>query len=394
MPSAPEYSYLKSIQEGSNPVVYQRGLRYYLDGRVGKYVLLALPFWREYAVHGSHEYRVRAPLVHLLLPTGSVLERNAAFDEFCVCTCEYFADTGTCKHVVAVAAALDKEFLTTPIAAEQVSESIGASLDKIFAVEQSKKQQKWYQECEYYLTLPSESDPQHLVLRNLQYTVLDAFANPRVQTEFLSRLSRLVSESFSIWERQRKMMMLLSSERFWLIGQGAWWRFWRPFLHSFDHPFFEKITARLFVISRTNGHVFAEFYDEFTAFLAEASTDQKRVVMEQLLEEGESMATRIEYALSAEHHEFLLEHLDDMNPDFLFATVKILPDEQEKIEYILANQLRTWTDFLDRSLYDDLVKTVSQWRQIIGETPVLEQVLSYIAEHHKKKRRLLSRLAG
>ena len=385
------YSYLACVQEQIDPNIYQRGLRYYLEGRVGQYVQLKLPFWREYDVHGREQHSVRLPLVHLLLGEH-ITERNEAFCQFATCTCDYFAAQNTCKHIVAVAAALDKEFVTSALPAKQLSVDITSSLNTLFSIEQSKKQQQWYQDFEYYLSLSEEGDPQHLVLRNLQYTVLDAFANPERNAGFLADLAKLVDESFESWSRQRKMSLLLASERFWMIGLGAWWTFWKPFLYKFEHQLHAQVLANLFCISEKNAHLFADFYEEFTKVLRGLTIDQKNAILIHLAEQQSPISQQIRAALVMHSELFLREHLDEMSLDLLFRAVKIIPDEQEKIEYALSSQLKTWSDFLDASSYNDLVNAVQQWRQVIGETSELDKVLLYIQTNHKSKRSLMARL--
>src|SRR5947209_19915218 len=86
-------SYLDMIRRQAHPTVVQRGVRYFVEGRVHDF-----EFDGETAtatVFGTRPYRTRIRFV-----------RPGVMQTWC--TCEAYASYGeTCKHVVAVLAAID-----------------------------------------------------------------------------------------------------------------------------------------------------------------------------------------------------------------------------------------------------------------------------------------------
>src|SRR6476469_3860675 len=104
-------SYLDTAKQVVDEAVYARGIRLYLEGRVGRHQDMLLDFWREYGMNEDHNrYVVRLPLLHLALNSSKWDRASQVLKEHASCECAYYQEYGLCKHVVAVCASLEKEF--------------------------------------------------------------------------------------------------------------------------------------------------------------------------------------------------------------------------------------------------------------------------------------------
>ena len=103
-------SYLETVQKIAQTDVYNRGLKYYLDGKVLSHQDLVLDLWRKYKVSSNRIYEVQIPLLHLALSPKKFDKADLALLESVSCECGYFQEFGICKHIVAVCGSLENEF--------------------------------------------------------------------------------------------------------------------------------------------------------------------------------------------------------------------------------------------------------------------------------------------
>ena len=104
-------SYLDSVRKLVDKSIYGRGLKTFLEGGVISFTDLTIDSWRKYQVKDTNTEVVVIPLLHLVLSIQKWEQAENALKESAFCSCLYFKEFGTCKHIVAVCASIEQEFI-------------------------------------------------------------------------------------------------------------------------------------------------------------------------------------------------------------------------------------------------------------------------------------------
>jgi hypothetical protein len=221
------FSYLETVQSLVPATIYQRGIKYYMEGNVVGFENMILNYWREYKVVGSDVYLIKIPVLHLALDKQKFFQAAKALDEAVSCVCPYFLEYGVCKHVVAVCAALDNEFninlqkAKTKILKKD-SENV---LDKIFEAEQTRNIREFEDNLELYLE--SNRTPSFEWLERFTYSVN---SDPQAYKTFLGGLHRLVEKCIRDYDKEKKIAIMIP--RTLLFGHKIWWDFWQKHIQQ------------------------------------------------------------------------------------------------------------------------------------------------------------------
>lgn len=384
------FRYQEWAKSKTDEVIYQRGLRLFLEGAITSFAELELVGWRRYSVFDKQENLVRIPLVHILLAEQSNKIKTQNLDEVVSCDCEFFSQTHQlCRHICAVCASLDKEFKQNKNKVEL--QKIGSIIDNFFSVEQEKNESKWLGEFETYFDL-DEDEQAAFSLRKLESLVVDIFKEPQKHRVFYNRLETLFQEAKESYNREKKLARLILSSRFWLVGQIYWWNIVKPFLLNLHEQNLVYLWSQLWPLSIEYKTIFVEFEADFKKVILNLDKKIVTEILQVMSEENIKFETLVEFALASGNHNFLIKNLENMTPAELVRTFKVEPDEVEKIEHILYEQMMVLSDFLQPTTQSELIANMNMWREEIGESAIYQKAVDYIRDSHPKKKTLIAKI--
>lgn len=382
------FSYLEVVKSLVNEDIYQLGIKEYLVGNVLEYISLDLIDWRKYEVKGRSIYEVTFPLLHKLTPRTSWGRSSQHLKDHAKCTCEYFESFGTCKHIVAVCAALEKEIKPTRDGEEVVSTPL---LSRVLEVSDRSKVNEWYNEIVDFLELPEEDDMQNASLRRVYEPVREAFSSHLIDS-FVQSVSKYLDDSISSYPTQKRYVKLLLFTRAWLVAGHEWWKLFLPYL--------QKIQDTLQI------QFWKEFWKEWPFYqqslaeskellleAAEAMSEENKIAVLSLLEQDNvPLADRLEFAQFSCYYPFVIEYLPQLDITHLLQLLPKLPEHQYEIEYALSEQVRTLSDFLTTKEEPVLINALQEWREAVPDSDVLLQVMNDLKKLHKRRKKLLQKL--
>jgi hypothetical protein len=378
-------SYLKSVKSIVNQGVYNRGIRLYLDGSVSKPTSMVLDNWRKYTVNGSMDYIIKFPVLHLTLDQNKFDKAGEVINEVATCECEYYYSYGTCKHIVAVCASIDKEFdVDTRIAfnTEKVDQS--SVLDNIFEAEKVKKHRKWYEVIEMYL---SREHLNYYYLDEISKTLAD---EPLDHDDFLLGLHKIIEAVMGDYSKEKLLIKIILESV--LVGKKVWWDFWFPFLLRLDERNQTRLFVGLWKIRWLSGA--KSYRDELDRILISMKNKEKRMIFDQLKIEFENQREIwLEYCFVAKFYSWLEENIDSLDPIYLVKMCLSLPENHEAYEYKILNQVKVWADFLQVGKYQEIIDFFEYWQQSLGRSEIYEEAVKYFRTTHPKKKKLLNSIS-
>jgi hypothetical protein len=378
-------SYLASVKSIVNQGVYNRGIRLYLDGAVSRPVDMVLDNWRRYKVHGSMDYSIKIPLLHLTLDQNKYDKAGEVIDETATCECEYYYSYGPCKHIVAVCASIDKEFdIEMRIAFDTEKADQSSVLDNIFEAEKVKKHRKWYEVIEMYL---SREHLNYYYLDEITKTLVD---EPLDHDDFLLGLHKIVELTIGMYTKEKLLIKIILESI--LVGKKVWWDFWLPFLLRLDERNRTRLFVGLWKIRWLSG---AKTYrDELDGLLISMKNKEKKLIFEQLKTEFENQREIwLEFCFVAKYFSWLEENIDALDPRYLVKMCINLPENHEAYEYKILNQVKVWADFLQTGKYDEVIDFFKFWQHSLGRSEVYEEAVKYFQTTHPKKKKLLNSIS-
>lgn len=378
-------SYLQAVQTLVAPSIYNRGLRFYLEGRVGSYREMDLDFWREYKLLDQETYLVRLPQLHLALSRHKWDKATEVLKQHASCECEYFREFQVCKHIVAVCAALEQE--AGPKTQTKIPQTeVDSLLDKVFAVEMDRKSRVWAEKSDNFFARPNMDTRGWL--EDMAHTVAK---NPTLYSELFTHLRNLAVAAQRDYEQEKRLSGFISE--ILRSGFSIWWQFWQDTLGSLEPTYLKEILLDLW--RRYQAGVQLEFLDQFQAYLQKLPTNDKHWILDKLRQHYDTeRRVWVEFVFAAQMYDWLLGNLSDLDPNTLVRAALLMPEQREDIEQRLLHQVKIWVDFLQSGDYDPLVQVFHAWRDRLGQSTFYDEAVKYARLIHPKKKKLLRQIAS
>jgi hypothetical protein len=383
-----EFSYLDSVKPLVSSSVYNRGLKYFLDGEVVGHEDLTLDYWREYRVLGTNEYFIKTPLIHLALAKNKFKDASKVVQDNVSCTCGYFSQYGVCKHIVAVFAHLDQEFNLKTKATKQTIQKKQEKelLDSIFSSEIKRQIRNFEAGFDNYL----------VTSRNFQYHWLEEFVvavnnDCANYVEFLEDFSGQIQRLIGKWENELKILNLIPKSL--IYGNKIWWDFWSKFFPMLEERNRLNLYLEIWqlrILNLTGG-----FTDQIDDLFQHLTDSQKRYILTKLQEKFQTNKdVWLDFAFVSRFWTWFEENLNDLDPIVLIRLAQVWSEKSEEIEIQILNQVKIWSDFLQAGDYDEIIRTFQTWQLELGRSDYFEQAIEYYKQNHPKKRGFLKKLEG
>jgi hypothetical protein len=400
------FSYTQIAKDLVETDIYNLGTRLYLDGSVGTIERLLIDNWRIYNVKDSLKvYRVTMPVLHLVLSRGKFNDAVEAILQSTNCTCNYFHEFGSCKHVVAVCQSMQKEFLEVEgkgqLTKKKDLEAVGNVLDNIFDVEQKSKFRKLHELFETYFAKSEVKSIYwfeqfvHEVKKNKGkvkmnngsiFSSID-FGDPNIDyTPFLAELKSIFENKLRDYDQEKKVYYLMTVSL--QSGGRFWWQFWEDLIPGFS----ERQQLRLWseIYRWKMSRITLDYNDLITAKLVSMDDAEKKLILEKLQQDYENnLKLWLDFVLTSRYEQFLVDNLDKFDPELLIDIAYILPEKLEEIEVRIMNQVKIWSDFMKAGEYQEIVQLLSKWVKL-GRSDYFWETMKYIQTQHKKKPKLMN----
>jgi hypothetical protein len=379
------FSYLSSVQSLTNASVYNRGLKIYLEGEVGRPKNLTLDSWREYRVVGSFvdEYHIHFPLIHLLVNPSNFSKAPQIIEEVVGCECQYFFEYGVCKHIVAVCASLDKEFGFERKDArgllKKVADSDGV-MESIFEAERVRNERKWIDVLQQYLT---RDIPHFYELDRMAKEVAD---NSGQHGDFLDYVLKLRDNTVGDYLKEKKLIRIILETI--LVGKEFWWDFWNECFFAFDERNIELLLIGLWKIHLVGSD--SGFLGKSIGFfkgLPETNKDMLICILEKEFR-ANSGPLVIDFCFQIGYEKWLSNNVSLLSPQDIIRLCLLAPENREDYEFLLLNQLKVWVDFLQSGNYKEIRQVFEDWRTKLGTSQQYDEAIQYLKTTHPKKKTL------
>lgn len=381
------FSYLETAKEIVSEDIYQLGLKEYLVGNVLEYISADLVDWRKYEVKGRSVYEVVFPLLHKLTPRTTWSRASENLKNFAQCSCEYFDTFGTCKHIVAVCAAVDKEI--KPRAQEQYAPT--PLLSRVLEVNEKSQLTEWYNEIIDFLELKDEDDIQNASLRTIYEPVRIAFASPYVD-QLVEMVQAYIVSNIHNFSIQKRLVKLALFTRAWLVGGRKWWDIFLPFLSQLQENLQIKFWTDFWKEWPFYSQTLEGVREELEVEAEKLSEENKQAALQILDEEKVNLADRLEFAQFICYYEFVLNHLPDLDIQHLLKLLPKVSEHHMEIEYALSEQIKTLSDFLTSKEEPFLITSIRDWKESIPDSEVIGQVVTRLKKQHFRRKKLLKQL--
>jgi hypothetical protein len=374
-------SYLESIKSKCEPEIYNRGLRVYLDGAVGRARVMLLDNWRSYVVQDRDYATVKLPLLHLTMDIKKFDKSGDALLESGVCDCEYFGEVGVCKHIVAVCAQIDSEFGVKTETKTIVE--VDSILDNIFEADKVKKHRKWLGLVENYFTRENQN---YYYLDEISRTVADEAGEHEA---FLGDLALYIEPYIGAYSKEKLLVKVILESI--LVGKKTWWTYWLPYFDRLNELNATKLFVGLWKINWVGSG--NDYRDEFYKIIRSQKNTIKKSVFDILKHDFDNQRdVWLEFCFVAHYFDWLEENVDILSPTYLVRLCEILPEKREDYEYKILNQVKTWADFLTAGKYDEITDFFGFWQEHLGRSEVFEDAVKYFRTAHPKKKSLLRKI--
>ena len=397
------FSYSNPLKEMVPDIIYARGQKIFLDGKVIAHTEMVLDYWREYrvkATNRSDEYYIRIPVIHLALDRKKWDRVHEVYDDLVTCDCPYTTQYGgLCKHIVAVSLSLDNEFGFTKANSKARNNSSNATnaktqidnlLDQIMEAEDNKLENAWLQDFENLLENPNWGS-KHVLLSNITRENTKLSNNSeKVYLEFWDNLELMIDSQIKDFDKEKKVLQVAVETL--VYDAEFWWKFWVKFIPKIDFQNAKMFWARVY---RWRGdYKINSFYPQLVTFATKNYSDiQKAEILEIIIREQKiNFKEQLEFCLDFNYITWIQEHLHLVDPANLLKIVKILPDEAERIELSISNQLIEWGEFIQPEGYDDLVLVFREWKKQLGLSDLLVETAKGIIQLNKRRIKLVTSL--
>jgi uncharacterized Zn finger protein len=372
-------SYLEASKNLVPIEIYQRGIKYYLEGNVLGFEDLILDYWRLYKVKGKNTYEIKIPILHLTINPDKFNKADIALEQSSSCDCPYFIEYGLCKHIVAVCASLEKEFNDPQKKLNQKT-----VLDSIFEASEKKIKQEFLSKLDIFM---NSSKSQNLTW--LEKFIIES-KNKENYKEFLSDLQPKFINYLDTFEHEQKMMQILPISM--QFGGFSWWQVWKSVITKFLPQNQVKIYISLWRMNLAN--LFLDFKADFIDNIRNLEENIKLEIIFKLKEDFSNLPEYyISFGIKSQCSTWLKSNLEFFDPLKLLEIVEFKSDWQDEIERLIFRQIQIWSDFLtSNSDYREILETIDKWQKVLGRSDLFEDAIKYLKQNHNKKRRFLSQL--
>ena len=132
---------------------------------------------------------------------------------------------------------------------------------------------------------------------------------------------------------------------------------------------------------------------DYQNFLKGFTEEQKYLISQELKNDYlKHNNVWIDYCLIAEDKKRLRESFSLFDPNLLLRLTKLFPEDQDIIENLLFNQIRTYSDYLTSSDYTQFLQIFDKWFDTYGRSEKLIEMIEYVIDSHPKKKSLIKEL--
>lgn len=398
-------SYTQIAKELVEKDIFNLGTKLYLEGGVGTVEKLLIDNWRIYNVKDSLKvFQVTMPILHLVLNRNKFEQAVEALLQSTNCTCSYFNEFGSCKHVVAVCQSMQKEFLEvegkSKLLKKQDQMAIGNVLGNIFDVEEKSRFRKLHELFEAYFAKSEvksiywfeqfvhevkKTKGKAKMSNGSIFASID-FGDPSIDyTSFLLELKNIFQNKLRDYDQEKKVYYLMTVSL--QIGGRFWWEFWQDLIPGFS----QRQQLRLWseVYRWKMSRITSDYNDLIEAKLAAMEDEEKKLILEKLQQDYENnLKLWLDFVLTSKYEKFLVDNLDKFDPELLIDIAYILPEAREPIEVRIMNQVKIWSDYTKSGEYNDIIHILTKW-SILGRSDYFWDTMKYVQTQHKKKPSLM-----
>jgi len=374
-------SYLDSVRKLVDKSIYGRGLKTFLEGGVIGFSDLTIDSWRKYQVKDTNTEVVVIPLLHLVLSIQKWEQGANAIQESAFCSCNYFKEFGTCKHIVAVCASIEQEFIQ-PKKHKLHKLEIQSSLDNLFEYNNNQEQREWLTKIYQYFER-SRSNLFPWISQIVRKTSDENLQFP----EFWEGFEDICKQATQDFDQEKKLVQLIEDSM--VTGSLVWWKFWIklfPILHPTHHI---KILAELWFQSNLLKHDYGKFLNEYLFHL---DNNCKILIMQELDTYSNKEELKVQFALQSKMKDWLEKQMSKLDPMSLIEMAILYPDLLENIEDCIFHHLKIWADFLTPEGTEEIREVMLAWRTKIGDTSAYIETKKYLKESYPKRKKLWSDL--
>ena len=388
------FSYTNPLREMVPDIIYSRGQKIYLDGKVIEHEEMVLDYWREYKVKATNrndEYYIRIPLIHLTLDRRKWDRVHEVYENLVTCDCPYTTQYGgICKHIVAVSLSLDAEFSFSKISAKSKKNKfpeIDNLLEQIMEAEDNKLENAWLSDFENLLINPSWGS-KHVLLNHITRENTRISDNGKVvYSDFWNSLEVIINQQIRDFDKQKNVLQIAVET---LVYNGDfWWKFWSKFILKTDFQNVKTFWSRVY---RWKGdRNIHNIYEKLTNFgRQEYNEKQKADILEIIIRDQKiGFKEQLDFCLDFRYITWIQNHLGLIDPLNLLKIIEILPDEAEAIEVSISKQLIEWGVFIQPSGYGDLVSVFKEWKRGLGNSDLLNETAKNIIAINKRRSKLV-----
>ena len=383
------FSYTNIAKNLTSIDIFNLGIRSYLDGNVSNPKPIGIEYWSKYSVKDNkYEFIVILPILHILLQNNTQkLDTKTLFLELVKCNCAYFCEFGNnsdgviCKHIVAVAQKVQKDYLEIEgkaILKPKLAEK--SVLDNFFEAELSVKTKKLQQQFDSYF---AKSETQNIYW--FEQFIFIAKKETQQYSQFLSNIKQVFLSQIKDYDQEKKLYYLMTSSL--RLGGLFWWNFWQEFIPYFS----QRQQLRLWseVWRNRFSRLTSEYDTQINNYIQQESDEYKQKILDKLKEDYENNADLwLDFVMSSKYEKFLVENLSKFDPELLLEICDILPKKREEIEIKIMNHIKIWSDYTMAGDYSELEKVLTKW-SVLGKSDYFYEATKHIKTAHKKKSKLM-----
>jgi hypothetical protein len=377
-------SYLEVVEQLVDSAIYQRGIKYYLQGNVIQWEPMFLDFWREYSVVGREHEKVFMPVLHLAMSASNFRFAHKALEKASQCSCDYFDTYGICKHIVAVCAALEQEFTLKEILVEENSPT--EILDSLFEADVIKNKRQWRHTFESVLVKGPYTN--FTLQKQFEDFIFAVVQSPEQYQDIFDNSKSLLDRLMGNYTAEKLVVEAIAFSLLIDSQSDVWWNYWYQYMLVLDEANKVRLAIHLWKLYRLDLN--KQYRNELINFLKQLPDNLKKQIVETISTQGDEKWR--EFPLVSHYDEWIIEHLAEFDIDFLFQTAVEFPDLQEEIEEHLLVQFKQWSDFLQPGHTQQFALAFKNWKELFGRSKYFEEAAQYTRALHKRKKILMSEL--
>jgi hypothetical protein len=384
------FAYLDLCAKLTDTAIVKRGQKLFLDGRVSLDKELTLDYWRQYkVVEQNVTYIINFPLIHLLLSKNKWKQAWECINELVTCQCEYWQEYGTCRHICGVCAHIDSELsnfnsgksATGSNSSHKTVNPFSSLLEQVESANTEREVRQWLENWDILLT----GKEWHAGSRWLSAMTHSISQNEEAYTTLWPELRAKLENQLKDFDKEKALCKILP--KVLLYDGHLWWKQLEPIIWQISWHNQKQLWITLFLwreevqINRIYKIVFGKLAVKLTPL-------KKLELLELLTEKGNTFETLIRFGIDVEYIQWLHNNLNRFDPQTLFEVFELIPDEIEKIDKLLLEQVKTWSLMAGNEGKEEVINIMQEWKRLLGWTDCLWLAVQYLRENHPKSRKL------